>query len=91
MQGNEGFGGRGGGRDGSFAPNPYGPAGGQGGPGAPGSSVGRGPRGYRRSDDRIRDASGDRVVLVLAAREVHAQGWPYPEILGVRNAGYSIP
>ena len=61
MQGNQGLGGRGA-RDEAFAPNPYGPAGTQGGPGARGSFAGRGPRGYRRTDDRIREEICERLT-----------------------------
>ncbi len=39
----------------------------------------------------IRDIARDRVVLAVTAREVDAQGWRYPELLGQRGAGYSIP
>ena len=65
---------RGGARDSAFVPNPYGPAGGRPdrqsggqsggrlGAGAPGSFAGRGPRGYRRSDDRIRDEACERLT-----------------------------
>jgi len=227
MQRHDNVGGPGPAGGGSFAPNPYGPGGGQGRAGIPGSFAGRGPRGYRRTDDRVREeicerltehplldasdvdvevrdgvvtltgrvavraekhlaediaeevwgvndvenrlrvqrdptpliggqqrpsggrdwdaqparvgpgqlrpgmdvldadgdsigrvkevhardflvdrprvrdiyvpyaavrhTSGDRVELMVTGREVDAQGWPYPEILGVRNAGYSIP
>ena len=62
MQGNEGLRERGGARDGGFGPNPYSPAGGQHGSGAPGSFAGRGPRGYRRSDDRIREEICERLT-----------------------------
>ena len=62
MQRNDDFGGRGGYGEDTFAPNPYGSAGTQHGAGSVSSFAGRGPRGYRRTDDRIREEICERLT-----------------------------